>query len=99
MENKIKKGGDKMHEEFKDFEKFSEWLGMPKGPDKSCALKQFMESLDFVKQNREFKIVDLQRYLQCGYGTAVKVKNALCALWVIEETKDQPKRFIRLMEV
>ena len=87
-----------MHEEFKNFEKFSEWLKFPEAPDKRCALKQFMKSLEFVKHYKEFKIVDLQRFLQCGYGTAVKVKTALCALWVIEEKEGPPKRFIRLME-
>ncbi len=88
-----------MNKEFKDFEKFSEWLRFPEGPDKRCALKQFQDSLNFIKENKEFKIVDLQRYLRCGYGTTRKVVNALCALWVIEEKEGPPKKFIRLIEV
>ncbi len=57
---------------------------MPNEEDKTCALKQFLASLDFVRENEEFKIVDLQRFLQCGYGMVCKVRDALVALCVIE---------------
>ena len=88
--------------EFMDFNKLSELceaLGFPKGPDKTCALKQFMESLEFIKQTKEFKMVDIQRYLKCDYGTACKVVDALCALWVIEkDASSSPCKYIKLIE-
>ena len=64
--------------------------------DKSCALKQFLQSLDFVKNNEEFKLVDLQRYLQCGFGTACKVRDALVALCVIERMDEPSCKYKRL---
>ena len=64
--------------------------------DKSCALKQFLQSLDFVKNNEEFKLVDLQRYLQCGVGTACKVRDALVALCVIERMDEPSCKYKRL---
>ena len=64
--------------------------------DKSCALKQFLQSLDFVKNNEEFKLVDLQRYLQCGFGTACKVRDALVALCVIERMDEPSRKYKRI---
>ena len=72
--------------------------GLPEGPDKTCALKQFMHSIDFVKQNKEFALVDLQRYLKCSFGTACKVLNALCDLFVVEKLDETPTKYVRLME-
>lgn len=77
-------------------EELAEALGLPKGPDKSCALKQFMQSIDFVKQTKEFKMADIRRYLKCGYGTACKVVDALCALWAIEKKETSPISFVRI---
>ena len=77
-------------------DELAEALGLPKGPDKKCALKQFMESIDFVKQTKTFKTSDIQRYLKCGYGTACKVVDALCALWVIEKQNTLPISYMRL---
>ena len=68
----------------------------PKEEDKSCALSQFLQSLEFIKENEEFKIVDLQRYLKCGYGTACKVCDALVALCVVEKTEEQPCKYQRV---
>ena len=76
---------DKVFKEFNDLNELIEALGLSKEPDKTCALKPFIQSLDFIKRTKEFKIVDIQRYFKCGYGTACKVVDALCALWVIEK--------------
>ena len=64
--------------------------------DKSCALEQFLEALNFVNENEEFKLVDLQRYLQCGFGTASKVRDALVALCVIEMVEESPRKYQRI---
>jgi hypothetical protein len=74
----------KEFKKFNDLNELIEELGLTRGSDKSCALNQFMKSIDFVKQTKEFKMADIQRYLKCGYGTARKVVDALCALCVIE---------------
>lgn len=58
--------------------------------DKTCALEPFIKALDFVKEKDEFKTVQLQRYLQCGYGTVCKVLDALCAICAIEIKSGPP---------
>ena len=59
-------------------------------PDKVCVLEQFIKSLDFVLNKEEFKIVDLQKYLKCGYGTVCKVLDALCTICAIEIKSGPP---------
>ena len=59
-------------------------------PNKACVLEPFIKSLDFVSKTEQFKTVQLQRYLQCGYGTVCKVLDALCALCVIEIVSGPP---------
>lgn len=81
----------------KDFNDFLASTGLSVEQDKTCALKQFMQSIDFVKQNKEFALVDLQRYLQCGFGTACKVVNALCVLWVVEKRETTPVSYVSLI--
>ena len=84
---------------FKNLEELAETLGLHRGPDKRCALKQFTKSLDFIKQAKEFKMADIQRYLKCGYGTACKVVDALCSLWIIEkDASSSPCKYIKLIE-
>ena len=58
------------------------------GEDKTPKLKAFISSLDFVRETEEFKTVELQRYLKCGYGTVCKVIDALCMLNVIEKIEN-----------
>jgi hypothetical protein len=58
--------------------------------DNICKLDWFLESLEFVREIEEFKTVQLQRYLQCGYGTVCKVLDALCALCAIEVVSGPP---------
>lgn len=93
---KSTKEEEKVFLKYKNLEELAKALGLPKGPDKRCVLKQFMQSFDFVKQTKEFKMADIQRYLKCGYGTACKVVDALCDLWVIEKKETSPISFIRI---
>ena len=69
---------------------------LPDEEDKTCALKQFMEALNFVKENEEFKLVDLQRYLHCRFGIACKVRDALVALCVIERMDEPSCKYKRI---
>ena len=73
-----------------------EMIELPDEEDKTCALEAFMKSLDFVKENEEFKLVDLQRYLQCRFGTACKVRDALVALCVIERMDEPSRKYKRI---
>ena len=49
---------------------------LPPGPNKSPALKEFLTSLLFIRDKKEFRTVELQRFLRCGYGTVCKVIDA-----------------------
>ena len=69
---------------------------LPDEEDKTCALEQFLQSLDFVKNNEEFKLVDLQRYLQCGFGIAYQVRDALVALCIIEMVEEPSRKYKRI---
>ena len=69
---------------------------LPDEEDKTCALEQFLEALNFVQENEEFKLVDLQRYLQCGFRTACKVRDALVALCVIEMVEESLCKYRRI---
>ena len=73
-----------------------EMIELPDEEDKTCALEAFMKSLDFVKENEEFKLVGLQRYLQCGFGTACKVRDALVVLCVIETVEEPSRKYKRI---
>ena len=66
---------------------------LPTEEDKTCALEQFLQSLDFVQENEEFKLVDLQRYLGCRFGTVCKVRDALVALCVIEKMDETSRKY------
>ena len=52
----------------------------------------------FAKENKEFKAVDLQRYLQCGFGTVIKVLDALCDNHIIEAQNTTPRTYKSLIE-
>ena len=69
---------------------------LPNEEDKSCALEQFLQSLDFVQENEEFKLVDLQRYLGCRFGIACKVREALVDLCVVEMVKEPSRKYKRI---
>lgn len=69
---------------------------LPDEEDKTCALEEFLESLDFVKNNKEFKLVDLQRYLQCRFGVACKVRDALVDLCIIEMVEEPSRKYKRI---
>lgn len=59
-------------------------------PNKTCALYPFLKSLDFVRRTPKFNIIDIHRYLKCGYSTVLKVIDALCSLYVIEKVSGPP---------
>ena len=69
---------------------------LPDMVDKTCALEAFLKSLDFVKNNEEFKLVDLQRYLGCRFGTVCKVRDALVVLCVIEMVEGPSRKYKRI---
>jgi hypothetical protein len=69
---------------------------LPTEEDKTCALEQFLQSLDFVQENEEFKLVDLQRYLGCRFGTVCKVRDALVDLCVVEMVKEPSRKYRRI---
>ena len=69
---------------------------LPDEVDKTCALTPFFTALEFVKGNEEFKLVDLQRYLGCRFGTVCKVRDALVALCVIEMAEESPRKYRRI---
>ena len=69
---------------------------LPDEEDKTCALEQFMQSLDFVNENEEFKLVDLQRYLRCRFCAVCKVRDALVALCIIEMVEESPRKYRRI---
>ena len=69
---------------------------LPTEEDKTCALDQFLQSLDFVQENEEFKLVDLQRYLGCRFGTVCKVRDALVVLCVIEMVEGPSRKYKRI---
>ena len=69
---------------------------LPDEEDKTCALEWFLEALNFVNEKEEFKLVDLQRCLQCGFGTACKVRDALVALCAIEMVEESPRKYRRI---
>lgn len=52
----------------------------------------------FAKENEEFKTVDLQRHLQCGFGTVIKVLDALCDSHIIEAQNTTPRTYKSLIE-
>ena len=64
----------------------------------SCALRSFLNSLNFVREKEEFSTAELQRHLRCGYGRVCKVIDALVALQVVAATETQPKMYKRLVE-
>lgn len=70
---------------------------LPKGTEKSRILDIFMQllenSLEFIKTTKEFKTVDMQRYLKCGYGDTGRILDALVLFGLIEESEEMPKKY------
>ena len=52
----------------------------------------------FAKENEEFKAVDLQRHLKCGFGTVTGVLDALCDNHIIEAQNTTPRTYKSLIE-
>ncbi len=77
---------------------FEDVLAMlPEETEKSRIIDKFMQhlkkSLEFIKTAEEFKTVDMQRYLKCGYGYAWRVIDTLVLFGVIMETENTPVRY------
>ncbi len=73
---------------------FEDVLAMfPEETEKSRILDKFMlhlkNSLEFIKTTEEFKTVDMQRYLKCGYSDTCRVLDALVLFGVIEEDAEE----------
>ncbi len=77
---------------------FEDVLAMlPAEAEKSRILDKFMQllknSLEFIKTTDEFKTVDMQRYLKCGYSDTCRVLDVLVLFGVIMETENTPVRY------
>ena len=73
---------------------FEDVLAMfPEETEESRILDKFMQllknSLEFIKTTDEFKTVDMQRYLKCGYSDTCRVLDALVLFSVIEEDVEE----------
>ena len=65
---------------------FEDVLAMlPEESEKTCIIDKFLSALELVKTTKEFKTVDMQRYLKCGYSDTCRVIDALVLLGVAEE--------------
>lgn len=74
---------------------FEDVLAMlPAKAEKSCIIEEFLSSLEFIKTAKEFKTVDMQRYLRCGYGDTCRVIDALLLLGVAKKTDAAPSKYI-----
>ncbi len=77
---------------------FEEVVSMlPAETEESRIIDKFMlhlkKSLEFIKTAEEFKTVDMQRYLKCGYGDTCRILDALVLFGVIMETENTPVRY------
>ena len=74
---------------------FEEILAMlPEETEKTCIIDTFLRSLEFIKTVEEFKTVDMQRYLRCGYGDTCRIIDALLLLGVAKKTDAAPSKYI-----
>ena len=73
---------------------FEDVLAMfPEETEESRIIDKFMQhlknSLEFIKTTEEFKTVDMQRYLKCGYSDTCRVLDALVLFGVIKEDAEE----------
>lgn len=70
---------------------------LPNETEKSRILDEFMQllenSLEFIKTTKEFKTVDMQRYLKCGHGDTGRILDALLLLGIITKIENTPVKF------
>ena len=70
---------------------------LPAETEKICIIDKFLSALQFIKTTEEFKTVDMQRYLKCGYGDTRRILDTLMLLGVIEEvTENMPSGIYRV---
>lgn len=73
---------------------FEDVLAMfPAEMEKTCIIDKFLSALEFVKTTEDFKIVDMQRYLKCGYGDTGRILDALLLLGIITKIENTPVKF------
>ena len=65
----------------------------PEETEKTCIIDTFLRSLEFIKTAKEFKTVDMQRYLRCGYGDTCRVIDALLLLGAIEKIEETAAKY------
>ena len=58
--------------------------------EKTCIMDKFLSALEFVKTTEDFKTVDMQRYLKCGYSDTRRILDALLLLGIITKTENTP---------
>ena len=66
---------------------------LPENSEKTYIIDKFLSALEFVKTVEEFKTVDMQRYLKCGYGNTCRVIDALILLGAIENLEVTPVKY------
>ena len=67
---------------------------LPENAEMTCIVDRFLSSLEFIKAGKEFKTVDIQRYLRCGYSDTCRVLDALILIGVVEKTEAAPSKYI-----
>ena len=60
-------------------------IELPNSPDKTNVLPHFLSALDFLDGREVFTKAELQRHLNCGYGTVSKILDALFVLCVVDK--------------
>lgn len=69
---------------------FEEILAMlPAKTEKTCIIDKLLSALEFIKTAEDFKTVDMQRYLKCGYGDTCRVIDSLLLLDAVEKIENK----------
>ena len=72
---------------------------MPDEVNKGGVLRFLPLALDFVRErDSEFTTADVQKCLKVGFGSTVKLIDAMLALCVIEITEERPRKYKRLCD-
>ena len=56
----------------------------------------YTSAVTFAEENEEFKAVDLQRHLKCGFGTVTKILDALTENRIVTPTADTPRKYRKI---
>lgn len=66
---------------------------LPEKTDKTLIIDSFLAALEYVRAKEEFKEVDIQHCLKCGYNTVWRIVDAFKTLGVVESIEATPKRY------